>query len=109
MHMPEASGFEFDIDARDARVRVALRGELDVATAPKVEEALEVVAGYEPEEVVLDLGELRFIDSAGTRALLSAAERARQQWAFRVENPPPPVVRVFEFLGVKDKLLEPGP
>lgn len=106
--MAHGSGFEVEVRPRDEEVRVALRGELDFATAPEVEAVVEVLEQHQPRAVVLDLAELRFIDSAGTRALLTAAERARQRWALRVENPPPPVLRVFEYLGVKEKLLAPG-
>lgn len=103
--MADGSPFEVDIRAADDEVRVALRGELDIATAPKVEAVVEVLEKHDPKVVVLDLADLRFIDSSGTRALLTAAERARERWALRVENPPPPVVRVLELLGVKEKLL----
>ena len=48
---------------------VALRGELDLATAARLEQAL-AEAG---DEVVLDLRGLTFMDSTGVRVLLEAA------------------------------------
>jgi anti-sigma B factor antagonist len=54
-----------------------LGGELDMATAPQLEDALR-----EPELqarlVVLDLRELEFIDAAGVRTIVNASVRARQ-------------------------------
>ena len=49
-----------------------LRGELDLATAPRLEHAL-AEAG---DDVLLDLRGLTFMDSTGVRVLLEAAEGA---------------------------------
>ena len=58
-----------EITARGLRRRVALRGELDMDTAPEVERILEAVADR-GNEVLLDLSGLTFMDSTGVRALL---------------------------------------
>ena len=66
---------DFDLTvARDDRgaCRLTLRGELDLATVPRLEHAL-ANAG---EDVVLDLRGLTFMDSTGVRVLLEAAEAA---------------------------------
>ena len=52
--------------------RVALRGELDLATAGRLEGALSEASS----PVVLDLTGLTFMDSTGVRVLLEAAERS---------------------------------
>ena len=56
---------------------VHLAGELDIATAPRLESALR-----EPRSqarlVVLDLRELAFIDSSGVHAIVDASVRARR-------------------------------
>ena len=61
---------------RDAgRVRVRLRGELDLAGAPALREALRRL--YERQQaVLLDLDELEFIDMSGLRVVLAAAADA---------------------------------
>ena len=51
-------------------------GELDLATAPAVEEALELAFNGGSGRVVLDLRELEFIDSSGLRTLLTARRQA---------------------------------
>ena len=58
-------------------VVVALSGELDLATAPKLEDALKRVEQDEPGVVYLDLRGLAFMDSSGLRSVLSADARAR--------------------------------
>ena len=61
----------------DAAV-VVPTGELDLATAPALEDALERAFEGGSERVVLDLRELEFIDSSGLRTLLTARRRADQ-------------------------------
>jgi anti-anti-sigma factor len=65
---------DFDLTAaRDARgtCRLTLRGELDLATAARLEQALSEAG----DDVLLDLRGLTFMDSTGVRGLLEAAER----------------------------------
>jgi len=51
-------------------------GELDLATAPALEDALARAFEGGSGRVVLDLRELEFIDSSGLRTLLTARRRA---------------------------------
>ena len=51
-------------------------GELDLATAPALEDALQGAFDGGSGRVVLDLRELEFIDSSGLRTLLTARRRA---------------------------------
>jgi anti-anti-sigma factor len=55
---------------------VALRGELDVATCPLADEELSRAATLGPAGLVIDLGELEFMDSTGARFLVEAHQRA---------------------------------
>ena len=59
----------------DAAV-VVPTGELDLATAPALEEALGRAFDGATTRVVLDLRELEFIDSSGLRTLLTARRRS---------------------------------
>jgi anti-anti-sigma factor len=52
-------------------------GELDLATAPQLDEALRT-AQSEARLVVLDLRHLEFIASAGVHVVVDATERARE-------------------------------
>lgn len=51
-----------------------LSGEIDVAGGPVLDATIREHEGREP--LVLDLGEVNFIDSSGLRILLAAARRA---------------------------------
>ena len=70
--------FEVTTTDRADGVIVALSGELDLATAPKLEDELRHVEARKPELIVLDLQALSFMDSSGLRSVLSADARARE-------------------------------
>jgi anti-anti-sigma factor len=73
MPLPEAFSVR-TVRHGDATV-VIPHGELDLATAPALELALDGALA-DALRVVLDLRELDFIDSSGLRTLLSARKRA---------------------------------
>jgi len=52
-------------------------GELDIATAPRLDEELYRIEAEDAEQVLLDLRGLDFIDSAGVRVLMAASTRCR--------------------------------
>lgn len=60
----------------DDVVRVAITGELDLATAPQLDRALRRAQADAPL-VVLDLRRLAFADCSGAHVLLAAERRAR--------------------------------
>jgi anti-sigma B factor antagonist len=53
------------IDLDVAHARVALTGELDLATVPVLREAAAVLLSETAQEITIDLGGLQFIDAAG--------------------------------------------
>ena len=72
-------GFGLMIEELDpGAVRIALRGELDLAHAYTFDEELRRVEESRPRCVVLDLRELSFLDSCGLARLLAARRRARR-------------------------------
>jgi anti-sigma B factor antagonist len=69
---------QIEQDAREEELRLVLRGELDILTAPLLAQALqEPLSAAIP--VRLDLSELRFLDSLGLRAILTAHEAAQRR------------------------------
>src|SRR5262249_42523260 len=59
-------------------VRVGLRGELSLERAYEFDEELRIVEARHPSCVMIDLRELRFLDSSGLSRLLAARKRARR-------------------------------
>lgn len=54
-----------------------IRGELDALSAPELRPALDALVDERRSEVVVDLSELRLIDSSGVGALVSLYKRIR--------------------------------
>jgi anti-anti-sigma factor len=59
-------------DRATDRTTLRLAGELDMATARRLEAAVAAALARKEVELVVDLGEVRFMDSTGLRALLRA-------------------------------------
>ena len=59
-------------------IHLSLSGELDIASAPGIEEALQEAEAQNPAVILLDLRKLEFMDSTGLRTVLSADARARE-------------------------------
>lgn len=70
------SSFQLEVrSAHDAAV-IAISGELDLASAPALEEELERSAANGADLVIVDLRELQFIDSTGLGLLIKAHRQA---------------------------------
>jgi anti-anti-sigma factor len=93
------------VETRDAgRVRVQLRGELDMATAPAVADRLRDL-GARGEPLLLDLDELTFFDASGIRLVLTAAhDAARDGRVFAITPGSDPVRRLFELVELDGQL-----
>jgi anti-sigma B factor antagonist len=70
-------GFTVRTDVRNGVARLALAGELDMAVAPTLEVELSRVENDGVSSLLLDLGELTFMDSTGLHLLLRATRRAK--------------------------------
>jgi anti-sigma B factor antagonist len=93
-------------DGTSEGVALALAGELDLAGAPDLEETLRAAEARDGH-LVLDLRELRFIDSTGLSVLVDAHNRRAENGAvgLRLVAQPGPVLRVIEMCGL-DRLFE---
>ena len=97
--------FDVTSEQRGDHVHVRLSGELDISSAPKVEDELARVEPNRPELIVLDLRNLAFMDSTGLRLLSAADTRARQQdRRLAIVKGPEPVQRVFRITRLEERL-----
>jgi len=76
--MAGPGGFDVTEHAANGVVTLALSGELDLQTVKELEHQVERAVAAGPEKLVLDLGELSFMDSSGLRFLLVVDARARR-------------------------------
>jgi len=94
-----AFGLAEDAGADGERV-IRLRGELDIESAPDLERVL-LRSRPAHQRVVLDLAELKFMDSTGLRVLLRARAAADEgRWEISMRNVPPTIRRLFDMTGV---------
>lgn len=79
---------------------LALRGELDVATVPRLADPLREVIAAGKTGLVIDLGELTFLDSTGLMVLLNGLRRVvRQGGNLVIVCTNPTVLRLFDITG----------
>lgn len=69
-----AVDFDVSVSAEGGATVIALRGEADVAALPVVADALVRVIVHQQGDVIVDLAETEFIDTATLRSLLRARE-----------------------------------
>jgi anti-sigma B factor antagonist len=89
---------------RDGRVAiVAVRGELDLATAPLLERTLaKLVDDQSCHSIVIDLRDLDFMGSAGLAVLLDAQDHARRRGGEIVlARPSSAVVKTIHIAGLR--------
>jgi anti-anti-sigma factor len=96
---------EVETERSDGRIRLALRGELDISSAPVLEEALGRLEEAPPPLLLIDLRGLEFMDSTGLRTVVSADQRAREQGRrLCVVRGPEPVDRIFTVTRLDERL-----
>jgi anti-anti-sigma factor len=101
------SAFNIEIVNRDDGLLVRVEGELDVATAPVLDEALKRAEESGAGLIVVDLTGVSFIDSTGLRALLEANARDGQNAGgdrLRITGGSEQAQKLFKLAGVLDKL-----
>jgi anti-anti-sigma factor len=97
-HQPPPA-FELRRSVRDGETWVELAGELDMASAPDLSDAL---AAVQTGPVVVDLSRLEFIDCTGIRALVAASDELGAR--LRIVPGDDRVQRVFRVLDLEDVL-----
>ena len=85
---------------------VTVRGELDLASGPQLEHALDAAIRGSVGAFVLDLSDLEFLDSSGLSVVLRArAMLARDERTLAIICPPGPARKLLELAGVADLLF----
>jgi anti-sigma B factor antagonist len=77
--MTDPEGWSTRTLVKGDRVSIVLAGEIDFAACGAVTDALLTALDVHRMPVVLDLGEVTFIDSSGVRALLVAHRRSLER------------------------------
>jgi anti-sigma B factor antagonist len=89
-----------EVVEQDGAVVVRLAGELDLYNAEVVREALAEAAEREPERVVVDLGEVSFLDSTALGVLIEARGKLANRRSFLLAAPGLEARRALEVSGL---------
>ena len=95
----------FAVDEREDHdvVHVAVRGELDVATAPTLREHLYAAADRSSGPVVVDLLAVTFIDSTALGVLIGTKERCDELGIeLRLVVDKTRIIKIFEITGLTE-------
>jgi anti-anti-sigma factor len=95
--------FRIDTSSAESGATIKLAGELDSATCRELVDRFEQVIRDNPGAVVVDLGELTFIDSAGLRAIIVLERTAGQRdVGLTIRSPTGPVADLLQLTGIRE-------
>ena len=104
----DALPFRVSVVRSGRRAVLRLAGELDVATAPELEKAIEDLLSTDPPElVVIDAVRLAFADVVGLGILLETAARLAPQGRLEIRGAGRQLTRVVSLLGHPELIIEP--
>jgi anti-sigma B factor antagonist len=82
---------------RSGTPTLKLIGELDIGSVAPIRKAIDAVVANRPTRVILDLSELRFMDSSGLSVLLATADRVGE---VELRQPSAMVRKIIDVTGV---------
>jgi anti-anti-sigma factor len=94
----ETENFSLAVERNGNGTVVRVTGEIDLATAPRLEECLLQLDG---QPIAVDFSTVTFMDASGIRVLLTAQQRAGNG-AFTLRGVQPAQIRLLEITGVAD-------
>jgi anti-anti-sigma factor len=101
---PDEPEFRCDVVPRAGSVEVSIAGDLDMATAPDVREALQR-ASERGGDVVFDLARCTFLDSTGLAVIVEANRRARGAGRrFVLRAPGPRVLQLLDVTNLREQV-----
>ena len=92
------------VDRRNGAVVVHLVGELDLYNAPQIRTALLELCSEQPERIVVDLGEVDFVDSTALGVLVEARTTLAHRQSFLLASPRRETHRALTISGLDQHL-----
>ena len=89
-----------EVVEQNGAVVVRLAGELDLYNSEVVRDALTEAAGRSPERIVVDLGEVSFLDSTALGVLIEARGKLHDRRSFLLAAPGLEARRALEVSGL---------
>jgi anti-sigma B factor antagonist len=98
--------FAMDLSTVGEWVVIAVIGEIELATAPRLRQQVVTVVGDGQIKIVLDLSKVDFVDSIGLGVIVSALKRVRGRNGDLIVAGPAPRVRALFELTRLDEIVE---
>lgn len=105
-HEPGSTpGLTVQSEPHGAAVVLAVTGEVDLATAPQLGEAIKEAMAREPKTLVVDLSGVGFLASAGMAVLIGCHQQAKgSDIGFRIVAAGSATFRPMELTGMTDEM-----
>ncbi|MEA2152324.1 MAG: anti-sigma factor antagonist [Solirubrobacteraceae bacterium] len=101
------AGTPFEIDTANQADTgcLTLSGELDLATVPRAQAAVDAALARGARTLILDLSAVSFIDSSGLRLFIVLHQRATAEgWRLSLIRPQERAMTVFRVSGLEENL-----
>ena len=95
---------QIDIAQRNGATILSVLGEVDLATAPILDEQISAVEAGDATTIVVDLDRVSFMDSSGLQVLLTHVFSEQNRSRIRLTRGSPQVVRLFTVSGMLEQL-----
>lgn len=101
--MEAATPFAIETSLTADALVLQVRGELDIASVAELAAVAAGAVRWRPSRLVVDVGELRFVDLSGLHCLAGIRRRALAAGvAFHLRHPGPAVLRVIDLAGYRE-------
>ena len=91
------------VESEGSEQVVTVRGEVDVCTAPQLRACLKQITDSPQQRVVVDVGDLLFIDSSGIAVLAAAVKRLRPDGRdLVVRRPTRQMTKLLDMTGMRE-------
>jgi anti-anti-sigma factor len=95
--------FDMRVERHGTTAIVRLYGEFDIVGADHLNACIHELSGNSPDEVVIDLSGVSFMDSTGLRSLIQArALASKADWSVKLVRGPDQVQRIFALTRMDD-------
>ncbi len=93
-------GFSVRVENHDGAVVLSVGGEVDLLTAPELEQTIAAELDRGPKVLVVDLSEVSFLASAGMSVLIGANQAAGERTRLRLVATGNATLRPMEMTGI---------
>src|SRR5262245_18193394 len=96
--------FRVTVESDERTVVLAATGEIDLMSAPRLEQAAQQAFDDTPSVLVVDLSEVTFLSSAGLSVLVSTEKHAPEESEVRIVAANPATLRPLQLMGLDQNL-----